>query len=458
MKKSITLVSLFSVIGFLLIYLSCASKKVALFCGCFFLLLDSTVVLSKLNYFNIRNLKDLFVLVWMIILLTFNFSTNSFNPKNIMYDSFQSDSESLVQDMIDAKNDGVDTRNYSLGYYGLGRYDRVNKATSFYISQYGLQGKFFQTIYKIPGKHSICVLLTALVLSLICYLISKKYNRLLAFCFFVTFLLSPWIVNFARNLYWVEFTWFIPMLIGLICSMNIRNKKISIACYFGAFVSVLIKSLCGYEYLSVILMGMIAFLTADLFDAICIKDNDKAKTLVKHIFFMGFFAVAGFAIALLIHAYMKGNRNIIEGLKLIYINDVLRRTLGGKAENFHPVYKKSLEASVITVIRMYYNFYTEIIAGFSGKFFIPLSILPILIFINSSIKDKVNLQKVILYFVFYVTCISWFVLGKSHSYIHTHMNYVLWYFGFVQVCFYIVADECLCLLKMLYQKFFAKEI
>ena len=90
-----------------------------------------------------------------------------------------------------------------------------------------------------------------------------KYNLLLAVIYYLTFLLSPWIVNFARNLYWVEFTWFIPMAIGLFCSININNKICRFTSYLLAFFSILIKCLCGYEYISTIMLSMITFLVID---------------------------------------------------------------------------------------------------------------------------------------------------------------------------------------------------
>ena len=43
-----------------------------------------------------------------------------------------------------------------------------------------------------------------------------------------------------------------------------------------------------------------------------------------------------------------------------------------------------------------------------------------------------------MFIVFLGTTLSWFILGKAHSYVHTHMNYVLWYFGFIQICLYII--------------------
>ena len=87
-----------------------------------------------------------------------------------------------------------------------------------YRSQYGLQGKVFKHLARLIGNRGIvsnlnllCCVITAFVFAVIVVLLAKKYNEILAACFFVTFWLSPWIINFARNLYWVEFTWFIPM-------------------------------------------------------------------------------------------------------------------------------------------------------------------------------------------------------------------------------------------------------
>jgi len=54
-------------------------------------------------------------------------------------------------------------------------------------------------------------------------------------------------------------------------------------------------------------------------------------------------------------------------------------------------------------------------------------------------------EQAVMYVFFLLTSISWFYLAKSHSYIHHHMNYVMWYFGFVQICLYIIADKiCEC--------------
>jgi len=141
---------------------------------------------------------------------------------------------------------------------------------STYKSHYGFQGNMFglaarfMPTQKVFGFSSmLCSLLTAAVFAAIVLLIYKKYNAVMAACFYAVFLLAPVIVNFARNLYWVEFTWFVPMLAGLLCAVYFNSKKIRILSCVLAFVSVLVKSLCGYEYISTILVAMMAFLFAD---------------------------------------------------------------------------------------------------------------------------------------------------------------------------------------------------
>ena len=170
-----------------------------------------------------------------------------------------------------------------------------------YVSQYGLQGKVFSTIAKIINYHGwkkiellLTVFLTASVLIAICYFVSLKYNCILSFCFYIVFLLSPWIRNFSSNLYWVEFTWFSPMLLGLIVSIFcINNKKLIIFGLFS-FALIFIKSLCGYEYLSTIMLGLIMFPTSDLCISIFNKNKGKIKNDLKIIICLGLFGTVCF--------------------------------------------------------------------------------------------------------------------------------------------------------------------
>ena len=320
-----------------------------------------------------------------------------------------------------------------------------------YVSQYGLQGKIFRLVLRVLHNGELVVRLSQLMVSLflaitvvlLCALIKKKYNILMASCFFVVFWLSPWVVNFARNLYWVEFTWFIPMVIGLFCSIHIESKKVRIISYFLTFIAILIKCLCGYEYISTIMMGLITFLLADLLQSLISKDKEKTILIFRTTFIIGTFAIIGFLSAVCMHAQLRGDGNILEGLVTIFKNDVLRRTSGADLNVFASNLWDSINASKWEVLCNYFHFNTEIIVGIPGKLFQVLCFIPLGIFMYDYSKDAMNLKNVSLYVITFLTSISWIVLAKSHSYIHTHISFVLWYFGFVQICIYIICDKFL---------------
>ncbi len=323
---------------------------------------------------------------------------------------------------------------------------------SSYRSQFGLQGKVFKHFaqyigeeHMLEGLNLFCSLMTAFVCSIIIVLIRKKYNSLMAGCFFFTFLLSPWIVNFARNLYWVEFTWFIPMAVGLFCSMHIQSKTCRLASYGMTIISIAGKCLCGYEYITVIMMSLIVFMLTDLASRLIVNDIRKDKghiiLLARTIVIIGCMAILGFVAAICIHARIRGDGNLIKGINDIIKNDVLRRTLGGNMNEFSASFWDSFQASSWQVLRTYFHFNTEVISGIAGNLFPMVCLTPLAIFIYNYRKKTIDWKDVVLYILSFLTSISWYVLGKQHSYIHTHMNYVLWYFGYIQICFYVICKQ-----------------
>lgn len=275
----------------------------------------------------------------------------------------------------------------------------------------------------------------ALVAMWISYVAGKKYNFKLAIAFFLTFLLSPWVKSFAPNLYWVEFTWYVPMLLGMIMSLDyIKFDKLWF--YVLVFLAVGIKSACGYEYITTVTLGLILFPLVDLFTV----DKSERKKVFAVIFKLGISALVGFFAAIAVHALMRGGGNIIAGIKDIYEKDVMRRTVG--IYKFDPAdgqtvsnYEQYIETGAFYNLRLYFNFHTFVLDGISKEFFIPLTLIALVFFLFSSRKAEKRWE-LMLFAMSFLCTVSWFVLAKEHSYIHTHMNYVLWYFGFVQMLVY----------------------
>lgn len=502
-------------------------------------------------------IKTVAVLLLLIVILTWNYIYNSMDNQNNTFGEFQSDSESIVTNVLAAEHNAVEVCNFGLGFYSdvtgtwypysyarasvtnesftngysllenaielneseytkmaalTGNYvsfpngdvlritdvqpeqvqngDKVEKYLKVYLdttdimdenrygningitflnaqkesypvgiltpytSQYGLQGKVFRHLMHfikyenaVTVFHVLCSIATASVFVIIVFMLYKKYNLLFAGCFYITFWLSPWIVNFARNLYWLEFLWFAPMAIGLFCAWKINSRKCRIASYVAAFIAITVKCLCGYEYISSIMLGLIAFLLIDLLIALATKQKKKLLLLFRTILIIGVIALLGFFAAICMHAVFKGNGQLLEGIKRIIQEDVLRRTSGGNLSDFDSANWPAFNASYWTVICKYFKFSTQIIVGIQGNVFPVLCSVPILIFIYDICNNKVNIQWMSMYLVFFITAISWFVLAKSHSYFHTHINFVLWYFGYIQVCFYIIIQRCIQIIR-----------
>lgn len=327
-----------------------------------------------------------------------------------------------------------------------------------YVSQYGLQGKIFRLALRflhngeavIHLSQLVCTIFLAITVTLLCVLIEKKYNMLMATCFFSVFWLSPWVINFARNLYWVEFTWFIPMVIGLFCSIYIESKKSRIISYILTFIAILVKCLCGYEYISTIMMGLITFLLADFIQSLISKDKEKGILIFRTTFIIGLVSLLGFMTAICMHAQIRGGGNIAEGIVTIFKNDVLRRTAGADLNAFSSNLWDSINASVWEVLCKYFHFNTEVIISIPGKLFQVICIVPLGIFMYDYNKKVLDTNEVTLYVITFLTSISWIVLAKSHSYIHTHISYVLWYFGFVQICIYICINKIVQLIRQVH--------
>lgn len=317
------------------------------------------------------------------------------------------------------------------------------KTAEAYGSQYGLQGKVFQHLADIDLAvlRTWCAVAAGAVLLLIVCLVCKTCGRLLGGVFYVVFWLSPWVVNFANNLYWVEFTWFLPMAAGLFCLWKLERKTCRIYSYVLVFLAIMIKCLCGYEYITTVMLGAIAFPAAEFFAALAQKDRKRASLLFRTIFLLGVAALLGFAVAICIHAPVKSGGSLTEGVRLIVQEDVLRRTYGANLnafENLPDFEQYALTASAWETICKYFHFKTEVITGIGGNLFPLLCLLPAVWLILDVRRKCLDVREAAWYVVFFVTSISWFVLAKSHSCVHTHMNFVLWYFGFVQSCFYII--------------------
>ncbi|MFZ2727732.1 MAG: hypothetical protein WAX77_15885, partial [Methylococcaceae bacterium] len=84
-----------------------------------------------------------------------------------------------------------------------------------YKSQFGLQLRLFNFVatkiyWDVDFLQAISSLLMSIVVALFFIIIRREFSLIQAIIFCGVLIFSPWVVIFARNLYWLQATWFLP--------------------------------------------------------------------------------------------------------------------------------------------------------------------------------------------------------------------------------------------------------
>jgi hypothetical protein len=318
-----------------------------------------------------------------------------------------------------------------------------------YKSNYGIQGVVFTQIHRLfraDRLHQLervnSILLAVVVVALFA-LYRRIYDNRFAAIFLITMISSPWIVSFARSLYWSPFLWFLPALLAAMAYLK-KGVVPRLLFLLGIAASVFVKSLGGYEYLSTItLFACSVFVVAPFFRS---SDRDWVGNLRMSILVLAA-CIIGFVCALLVHAQTRGD-SIRAGLKNILEVDVKRRTYGDPS-HFPAANKASLESSALSVVQSYVMDWTppdyspgqkgyRLLAWVPGSLFKVLLLLGVFgICYQVWTRHATVKRDAVLLGSFFIVSVSWLVLAKAHSYAHVHLNYVVWYFGFVQALLYV---------------------
>ena len=401
-------------------------------------------------------------LIFLIAFLAGIFVFNSNGLKTVddrFFDALDRFSQILVTGRLIAHDAGVDSQGWSLGSVkinGVLEYTEHNLETYNalvasgakpevvyfpYQSHLGLQGAAFLWLHdvfglNVYGLQFVNATLFALVIAMLTVLFARAYDWKFALAFFIVMVTSPWIVAFARNLYWVPFVWFLPAVFSTLLYLAKTSKGQWLAA-IGLLLSMFVKSLTGYEYLSAVtILVCSVFVIGPLFKPV----GRSYFSNVKLAALAGVLCVLGFVLALLLHAGMRGD-TIAHGLANIIEQDVKKRTYGD-ASAFDPVLRDSLNASIVDVLKIYWswlNWRTPVFAGISA-FYLNFSMLVVGLGLAYSVARRRwhDLRLVALTAIMLLASLSWYVLAKSHSYGHTQLNYILWYFGFVPALAYTV--------------------
>lgn len=176
-----------------------------------------------------------------------------------------------------------------------------------YRSQFGLQGllgSLVQWVLRTPAPVTISLLETLMalgtagVLVALLHVLQKRHGLLVSGVAAVPFLFNPTLVLAGRNLYWILPFIMLPLVATwmLYESRGIQKSTLRLAFPLVA-VLVMVKCLCGYEYITCLCLGPAVALTA-VWAAGGFRDF---PAFFKHCAILFAAACLGFAVAIVLH-------------------------------------------------------------------------------------------------------------------------------------------------------------
>ena len=299
-----------------------------------------------------------------------------------------------------------------------------------YKSAYGLQGiivsglyKLFKPIFrnfKFSFSTEVFVLqffigfISSIVFASICYLLFINFKKIYSITYFIFFFCSPFINMFSFNLYFFTFLWFLPILITLTGITFYRYKNFIFLLLIPIFT---IKGLTSFEFLSSIMLSSFVPII------ILLKEKKyEINSFIKDILLISVYSLMGVISSFLVFSFKKGN-SILDGLRNIYYEDVLRRTID---------ISEFSDLSFLNIISKFsvgmFSYENILIHVNSGILFLMLIFTPLISF-NFSKK------KLIEYFFYLFIPFSWIILAFNHSYIHYFGVGILFFLGTFQYLF-----------------------
>jgi len=329
--------------------------------------------------------------------------------------------------------------------------------TSFapYESQIGGQGMLFGILDLLFPQDDLAffqgltALLSALSVALILAWIFREFGWLPAVITLIATVPAQWLTLFGRNLWWSLWAFYLPaIIVGWYLSREkrgpgFRRRRFGLVVFCAVFLKCFFN---GYEYITTTLIMLTVPLAYYSF-----REKAGWKTLLAD----GSLAVAASGLAILASmvllcvqisavegSFLKGVDHIVYSL--------LRRTYADP--QFFPAdYSASLTANPIDVVLLYLrgiyadvNYYlaapNDWVANFIFQFrylylIVIFTAASILVWIwDRSERERSSALIAALWFSL-LAPLSWFVIFKAHSYVHTFLNNIVWQMPFTLLGF-----------------------
>lgn len=347
-------------------------------------------------------------------------------------------SENMVRNaIIYYKESGYDLG----GLYHLPPLSQENESEipKTYMSQFGLQyflfrGLVFESNFDISFQliRSVISICTAALFALYVRFLKYEFGCFVAIGTLFLIIGSRWVTLYSGNVYWMGFLFFLPFVLATV-AYNFFKARQKISFFYALLsLSIAIKSLCGYEWLTnIVLSGLIPIIYFE------IRDGGSRLLIIKRVGLAFLFCCFGFLIALTLH--------LIKGF--YYAGDLsdLNHILGRSAmrmygeEGFRHINDWrpgwSIAHVVYEAIQTYFfNEYVRILPLLTqARLLILVGFL--LCFHKIVEQKKVFLNCLFVLSISFLFSISWGVFAFNHAVTHAGMELILFYLPFNLVAF-----------------------
>ena len=297
-----------------------------------------------------------------------------------------------------------------------------------YPSHFALQGYVFAAIdaidplprgIRLSFYHLLAALFTAGVLVWMAAILRAKFGWAAFIGFLLPVALEPMFSGLAPNLCWFAGSWLLPIPFGMLLADEDDNhrRRVLLVLVFPAF---LVRFLAGYEFTSTIILATAVGCV------LTVKERpDQFRHVLRNASWVIAIGVTAFVVAAMAQAAKQGGFTV-------FAQKAANRILGdagslqdqlilGKFEPIGAVIWLYLGGNYITLIKNF-SFFLALIAMYA-----------VLILLDERFnwfygKGRRKLQVLALaVLASFAAPLSWFVLGKGHSFDHLPFDLIMWY-------------------------------
>ncbi len=407
--------------------------------------------------------------------LFLSFFTNSFGVANEdWFANFQSDSESyVIGRLVKSRQDGILAAG---GLPGLGSLTTVPvdyadnpfsdqysayanhyrfRAFTTYDSQIGGQGMLFGILDRVLAAspetklrvfHGLTASISALVLSAIVLWFYFEFRSVVAVGVLLSIICSQWLVVFGRNLWWSLWAFYVPLgAVLYYLRPPARRRAVNLAALFGVVaLGVFVKCVVnGYEYITT---TIVMVLVPGVFYGAVERWPVRRWIQILSVSIAGACSAVVASMVLLCFQIASVRGRVAAGVSHI-IYSFAKRTRGDPTR-LPAEFGDSLRAGTAPVIARYLTgtYFLNMRYVYLIAVVIAMS-LALYVRSRSAREEAIRRKEMALILATWVAFlgpVSWFVVFKAHSFIHTHMDFIVWQMPFVLfgggTCGCVVAD------------------